>query len=93
MQVGLKVNRLQDAMKEASKEEKEELSIQIFELHIDLLAEIVEEIEGLDGLTDWPEDTKGRKAIFEMAGIDFVITAVDAYNESKTKVVDENPKG
>lgn len=92
MQFSLKVARLQDALAEAKDEDKPEISVDIFSMQVELLSEIVEGIEGIEDLEEWPSDTVDRELIFNEAGVDFVVSAVEAYNKSISKPVDENPK-
>jgi hypothetical protein len=66
--------------------------LQSYELYVDMLSSIVEDVEGVDDLTEWPESKKERAKLFDVAGVAFVMAAMKAYNDSMVPTEEQEKK-
>jgi hypothetical protein len=90
MQFQLKSSRFQDMLKSDEPEVIADATMQSFQMQIDLLAEIVTDLRGIEGLS-WPEGIEERRGILN-ASLDLLSAAVSAYSTHGKVPANSTPK-
>jgi hypothetical protein len=91
MQYAMKSSRSQDLLKSEDHEVVMTATMDSFQMQIDLLAEIITDIRGIDDLDGWPEDQEERKAVLGSSN-EFLMAAVTAYSAHGKAPANSTPK-